>query len=168
MLNSVLNTSHRTIFHHHTSDISDCRSSRWQMFFRIGVLKNFAIFTGKRLYCSCFVIKLQAFRSRTLLKETPRQVFSYEYCEVFKNSFFYRTPLVAASLTTKNINFDYLQLAHFMSLVSFYTSWKPLVSLYFRGYRKKLVTWNGLSFKIWVWSNLWFNSSMTKTQMQSK
>ena len=105
MFNSVLNTSHRTIFHHHISDISDCRSSRWQIFFRIGVLKNFAIFTRKQLCCSRFVIKLQAFRSRTLLKETPRQVFSYEYCEIFKNSLFYRTPPVAASLTSRNIKF---------------------------------------------------------------
>ena len=30
-------------------------------------------------------------------KETPTQVFSCEYCEILKNSFFYRTPLVAAS-----------------------------------------------------------------------
>ena len=30
-------------------------------------------------------------------KETPTQVFSYEYCEIFKNIFFYRTTLVAAS-----------------------------------------------------------------------
>ena len=105
MLNSVLNTSHSTIFHYHTSDISDCRSSRWQMFFKIGVLKNFAIFTRKHLCCSRFVIKWKAFRSATLLKETPRQVFSYEYCEIFKNRFFYRTPLVAASLTSRNIKF---------------------------------------------------------------
>ena len=33
------------------------RSSRLQMFFKIGVLKNFAIFTGKRLYQSLFFIK---------------------------------------------------------------------------------------------------------------
>ena len=30
-------------------------------------------------------------------KETLAQVFSCEFCEVFKNTFFYRTPLVAAS-----------------------------------------------------------------------
>ena len=30
-------------------------------------------------------------------KETPAQVFSCEYCELFKKSFSYRTPLVAAS-----------------------------------------------------------------------
>ena len=38
------------------------------MFFKIGVLKNFAIFTGKDLYWSLFLKKLQAFRFTTLLK----------------------------------------------------------------------------------------------------
>ena len=28
------------------------------------------------------------------LKKTPTQIFSCEYCEIFKGSFFYRTPLV--------------------------------------------------------------------------
>ena len=32
-----------------------------------------------------------------LLKETLTQVFSYEFCEIFKNTFFDITPLVAAS-----------------------------------------------------------------------
>ena len=36
------------------------RSSSSQMFFKIGVLKNFAIFTGKHLRWSLFLIKLQA------------------------------------------------------------------------------------------------------------
>ena len=31
------------------------------------------------------------------LKETLAQVFSCEFCKIFKNSFFYRRPLVAAS-----------------------------------------------------------------------
>ena len=30
-------------------------------------------------------------------KETLAQVFSREFCEIFKNTFYYRTPLVAAS-----------------------------------------------------------------------
>ena len=30
-------------------------------------------------------------------KETLTQVFSCEFCEIFRNTFFYRTPLVAAS-----------------------------------------------------------------------
>ena len=42
------------------------------MFFKIGILKNFANF------------------------ETPTQVFSYEICEIFKNNFLYRTSPVAA------------------------------------------------------------------------
>ena len=31
------------------------------------------------------------------LKETPTQVFPCEYFKIFKNSFFYRAPLLAAS-----------------------------------------------------------------------
>ena len=34
--------------------------------------------------------------SLTLLKETLAQVLSCEFCEISKNTFFYRTPLVAA------------------------------------------------------------------------
>ena len=30
-------------------------------------------------------------------KETLTQVFSCEFCEIYKNTFYYRTPLVAAS-----------------------------------------------------------------------
>ena len=36
--------------------VSINRSSRSQMFFKIGVLKNFAIFTGKHLRWSLFLI----------------------------------------------------------------------------------------------------------------
>ena len=38
------------------------------MFFKIGVLKNFAIFKGKHLSWSLFLIKLQAFTPATLFK----------------------------------------------------------------------------------------------------
>ena len=38
------------------------KSSRSQMFFKIGVFKNFKIFTGKHLCWSLFLLKLQAFR----------------------------------------------------------------------------------------------------------
>ena len=34
---------------------------------------------------------------KSVKKDTPTQVFSYEYYEIFKNSFFYRTSLVVAS-----------------------------------------------------------------------
>ena len=38
------------------------RSSRSHIFFKMGVFKNFAVFTGKLLCWSLFLIKLQAFR----------------------------------------------------------------------------------------------------------
>ena len=63
-------------------------SSRSQMFFKTGVLKNFGIFTGKHLCWSLFLIKLLAWSPATVLKRESTQVFSWEYYEVFKNSFF--------------------------------------------------------------------------------
>ena len=44
------------------------RSNCSQLFLKIGVLKNFAIFTGKHLCSSLILINLQARRSATLLK----------------------------------------------------------------------------------------------------
>ena len=63
------------------------------MLLKINVLKNFAIFTGKHLCSSLFLIKL------TLLKETPKQVFFSECCEIF---LFQQTPLVVAFAVLKN------------------------------------------------------------------
>ena len=63
-----------------------CKSSHLQLFFKIGVLKYFAIFTGKHL---CWNL--------LLINKTPTQVFSCEYYEIFKSSFLYRTSLAAAS-----------------------------------------------------------------------
>ena len=74
------------------------RSSHQSCSIKIAVLKNFAILVGKHLYRSLFLIKLlaiklQAWRSATFLmqlfkKETPTKVFSCEYCEIFKNTYF--------------------------------------------------------------------------------
>ena len=59
----------------------------------------FAKFTGKPLCESLLFNKVQ------LKKKTLAQVLSCEYCEVFKNIFIYRTPLVAASgkIRTKSL-----------------------------------------------------------------
>ena len=67
------------------------------MFFGINSVKNFAIFTGKRLSWVLFLIKLQAFRPVTFLKRDSNTGVSCRCCEIFKNSFFYRKPVVAAS-----------------------------------------------------------------------
>ena len=49
------------------------RNSHSQMFIKIDVLRNLAIFTGKHRYWSLFLIKLQ--------------VFSYEICEIFRTPY---------------------------------------------------------------------------------
>ena len=64
------------------------RSSHRRCSIKKAVLKNFVTFTGSHLCWSLLLIKLQAWSSATLLKETPKQVFSCEYYEMFKNSFF--------------------------------------------------------------------------------
>ena len=73
------------------------RSSRLQILFKIGVLKSFANFTGKHLCWSLFLKNLQA-EGLQLHKKRLRclQVFSCKVCEIFKKTFSYRTPPVAA------------------------------------------------------------------------
>ena len=44
-----------------------------------------------------FLIKLQAEAYNFIKKETLAQLFSCEFCKISKNTFFYRTPLEAAS-----------------------------------------------------------------------
>ena len=46
-----------------------------------------------------FLIKLQA-SGCFIKKETPTHVFSCEIWDIFKNTFFYRIPLVTASVNT--------------------------------------------------------------------
>ena len=75
-------------------------SSRLQMFFKVVVLKRYAIFTGNHLRWSHFWIKFQSFRPATL-KVTPTKVLFCQYCKIFQNSFSHRTPPVAASVTCK-------------------------------------------------------------------
>ena len=52
------------------------------MYFKIGVLKN--VLTVKHLCWSLSFKKLKK-------EEAPTQVFSCEHCEIFRNSFLYRT-----------------------------------------------------------------------------
>ena len=85
------------------------RCSCPEVFCKKGVLRNFAKFTGKRLCQGLFLIKLHALSNfakftqkhlcQSLIKlqaEALAQVFSCEFCEICKNNFSYRTPLVAA------------------------------------------------------------------------
>ena len=73
------------------------RSSRTQMFFKTGVLKRFANFAGKHLCWSLFLKSLQAVGLQLHKKKTPTEVFSCAVCEIFNNTFSYRTPPMSAS-----------------------------------------------------------------------
>ena len=59
------------------------------MFCKKGALRNFAKFTGKHLYQGLFLIK----------KETQTQVFSCEFCEISKNTFFLKKKVDTSAFT---------------------------------------------------------------------
>ena len=63
---------------------SHFRSSRPEMFCKKGVLRNFPRVTGKH---SCQSLFSNEDTSNFIKKETLAQVFSYEFCEMFKNIF---------------------------------------------------------------------------------
>ena len=56
------------------------------MFYEIGTFKNFGNSTGKYQCQSQFLNKVADLR--LIKKETLAQVFSYEFCKIFKNTFF--------------------------------------------------------------------------------
>ena len=73
------------------------------MYFKIGAPKTLAIFTGKHLWRSRFLIKMKAFRNATLLKRDYGKDFFLWISRIFKNNVFYRTSQVAASANIRII-----------------------------------------------------------------
>ena len=82
------------------------------------VLRNFTKFTAKHLYQSLFFNKVAGLKPATLLKtilrhrcqvcifiqkETLAQVFSCEFCEISKNTFFIEHPWTTASVCIFNL-----------------------------------------------------------------
>ena len=57
--------------------------------YKKAILKSFTILTGKHLYWSLFLIKLQISRSALYLKESPTQVFSCKYYKIVKNTYIF-------------------------------------------------------------------------------
>ena len=89
------------------------RSSRWQVFFKIGAPKNFAIFTGKHLYWSLFLTKLQASRSATLLKKRQHWCFPVNMAEFLRTPFFHRIKFSRVEQRTEYISLTSCQVAIF-------------------------------------------------------
>ena len=75
----------RTAFLQNTSRSSVCRCSSNQVFLKISQTSQESTCEALRLK-ACNVIK----------KKSPIQVFSFEVCKIFKNTFFNRTPPVTA------------------------------------------------------------------------
>ena len=73
------------------------RSSRPEVFYEKGILRNFAKFIGKHLRQKLFLIKLQSKACNFTKKKSLEQVFSCEFCELSESTRFYKTSLVAAS-----------------------------------------------------------------------
>ena len=76
-----------------------------QMFFKISVLKNFSILTGKNLFWSLLLLELEAFSPAILLIRDSNTVFFCKCCEIFKNNFFYGTPPAAAFIKSRIGNY---------------------------------------------------------------
>ena len=69
-----------------------------QIFFKVGVLKNFAKFTLKHLCRSLIFDKVADRRpANSVKKKSATQVFFCEFSKILKNSFIYRTSPAAAS-----------------------------------------------------------------------
>ena len=60
------------IFHDQETLSLNFKSSRSQIFLKIGVLRSFPIFTRKHPCCSYFLIKFQTWRSAIVLKRDSK------------------------------------------------------------------------------------------------
>ena len=129
-----------------------CRTSRLDVFCKKGVLRNFTNFIEKHLCQGSFLPGYQ----------TVALVFSCEFCKISKNTFFYRTPLVAVSVFPHcYVAKQFFEIAYFTDIHSFKKFSKNLhwnLKLVFLfstlfghfkiGYRQSFITVLGISFFI--------------------
>ena len=106
-----------------------------------GVLRNFTKFTGKHL-CRTLFFKPKA--CNFIKKETPAQMFSCEFCEIFRNTFFTEHLWKTASifLISFDVSFkviDSKKLLQF-SRLSIYTSLKGLILVSKENHNKAPIT----------------------------
>ena len=72
---------------------SSNRSSRPEVFCKEGIIRNLAKLTGEHLCQSLFFNKVAGLRHATLIKRVSG---TGDFFEISENTFFYRTPPVAA------------------------------------------------------------------------
>ena len=99
-----------------------------------------------------FLIKLQASACNFIKKETLARVFSCEFCEIFKNTFLYETPPVAASEVHENKP----QLRQKTAIVTWCFDWKycryyaPSISSFLAQTMHNLYLINDLIRRFWL------------------
>ena len=94
------------VFHEHFLGAfqNEFSSGCSQIFFKIAILEKFAIFTGKHLCRSLFLIKLQALDLQLdLKKRIQHRCFPMNNAK-FLITVFYRTTSVAASVNSKTLD----------------------------------------------------------------
>ena len=79
------------------------------------VLRNFAKFTGKRMWQSLFFNNYYISNNNFIKKETLARVFSCEFCEISKNTFLHRTSFQQMKSWKKSINL--------LACLMFHVSW---------------------------------------------
>ena len=121
------------IFHDQKSLSLNFKSSRSQMFFKIDVLKNLAMFTGKHLCQSYFLIQLQGWRTAIVLqRDSNTSAF-----EIFKNTYFEEHLRTAASV-----------LRIIKLLIKYWTSVDLFLIKNIKIFKLsgKIITWNGSEY----------------------
>ena len=99
------------------------------------------------VFCKKVVLKkiYKIHRKNPIQKETLAQVFSCEFCEIFKNTYFYRTPLTVVSVVSDTTT---PRLVQFPSLSAQVLVKKPWVSRSFPYFRWTLAAWKCLYSKL--------------------
>ena len=82
---------------------NNLRSSQRRCSVKKDVLRNFAKFTGKHLCQSLFLNKVAGTACNFIKKETLTQVFSFEFSEISKNTFFTEHVWATASVTLRKL-----------------------------------------------------------------
>ena len=98
------------------------------MFFKIGVLKHFANFTGKHPRWSLFSIKFRASGLQLYWKETPTLVFSYEIAKSLRTTFY--TEHLRWLLLVAACSKDFYKRAYFYRFIKLVAKNKPLFPNY--------------------------------------
>ena len=103
-------------------NLSSFKSSHQRCSVKKGVLRSFATFTGKHLCQSLFFHKVAGAACSFIKKETLAQVFSCEFCEISKNTFFTEHLWATASVLSVGFSLGYHKRKTFIGINPFKTS----------------------------------------------